>query len=107
MIPLILKFVVDNTCFAKFDGILCRMYPYFIFLVDVYSDPPAGLRSLAVAEDSIIVDRSPPLLGTVNDGSVISLDADYQSSLDMVCVNWEGFSDPESDIASIVWSVGK
>ena len=67
----------------------------------------AGLRSLAVAEDSIVVDRTPPLIGIINDGAVISLDTEYQSSLDTICVNWEGFSDPESGIASIVWSIGK
>ena len=66
----------------------------------------AGLRSIAVAENSIMVDRTPPLAGTVNDGSVISLDASYQSSLDTLCVNWEGFSDPESGVAEIDWTVG-
>ncbi len=59
-----------------------------------------------MAENSIMVDRTPPLAGTVNDGSVISLDASYQSSLDTLCVNWEGFSDPESGVTEIEWTVG-
>lgn len=60
-----------------------------------------------MAENFITVDRTPPLAGTVNDGSEISLDANFQSSLDTLCVNWDGFSDPESGIAEIEWTVSK
>lgn len=53
-----------------------------------------------------MVDRSPPLEGRVYDGSQAGSYDDYQSSLDAICVNFEGFSDPESGIALISWAVG-
>ena len=67
----------------------------------------AGLRSVAVAENTVTVDRTPPLVGAVNDGSVISLDASFQSSLNELCVNWEGISDPESGVVEIEWRVSE
>ena len=67
----------------------------------------AGLRSVAVAENTVTVDRTPPLISAVNDGSVVSLDASFQSSLNELCVNWKGISDPESGVAEIEWRVSK
>ncbi len=67
----------------------------------------AGLTSIAVAEYSVTVDRSPPFTGAVYDGAVVSLDASFQSSLDTLCVNWEGVVDLESGVAEIEWTVSK
>lgn len=67
----------------------------------------AGLMSIAVAENSVTVDRTPPLTGSVYDGSIISLDATYQSSTEMLCVNWEGVVDPESGVVEIDWTISK
>ena len=90
---------MQNAYFFTTSKHLNSLYYFFPSL--------AGLRSIAVAENSVMVDRTPPLVGTVNDGSIISLDASFQSSLDMLCVNWEGISDPESRVAEIVWSISK
>lgn len=54
-----------------------------------------------------MVDRTPPLAGTVNDGERVGTDIDYTSSTSMLCVNWQGFSDPESGISAIRWTIGK
>ena len=67
----------------------------------------AGLLTIAVSEESITVDRSPPQAGTVNDGSEVGTDADFTDSTSQLCVNWEGFSDAESGISGIQWAVGK
>ena len=67
----------------------------------------AGLLTIAVSEEAITVDRSPPLEGTVNDGADVGTDTDYTDSTSQLCVNWEGFSDPESGISMIQWAIGK
>lgn len=67
----------------------------------------AGLVTVAVSEEAIMVDRTPPLAGTVNDGKRVGTDIDYTPSTSMLCVNWQGFSDPESGISSIQWTIGK
>lgn len=66
----------------------------------------AGLLTVAVSEEAITVDRSPPLTGIVNDGGQVGTDIDYTSRTDQLCVNWEGFSDPESGISMIQWTIG-
>ena len=60
-----------------------------------------------MSEEAITVDRSPPLAGTVNDGAEVGIDTDYTDSTSELCVNWEGFSDPESGISAIQWAIGK
>lgn len=67
----------------------------------------AGLLTIAVSEEAITVDRSPPLAGTVNDGAGVGTDTDYTDSTSQLCVNWEGFSDPESGISVMQWAIGK
>ena len=67
----------------------------------------AGLLTVAVSEEAITVDRSPPLAGTVNDGGEVDTDIDYTDSTTQLCVNWEGFSDPESGISLIHWAIGE
>lgn len=53
------------------------------------------------------MDRTPPLAGTVNDGEEVGTDIDYTESTTRLCVNWQGFSDPESGISLIQWAIGK
>ena len=65
------------------------------------------MLTIAVSEEAITVDRSPPIAGTVNDGAEVGTDADYTDSTSQLCVNWEGFSDAESGISAIQWSIGK
>ena len=62
---------------------------------------------MAVSEEAITVDRTPPLAGTVNDGEIVGTDIDYTDSTTQLCVNWQGFSDPDSGISSIQWAFGK
>jgi N-acetylneuraminic acid mutarotase len=56
------------------------------------------------ASFSWIVDNTPPLAGTVNDGT--SAEIRYQSSLTTISANWSGFIDPESGIAKYEWAIG-
>ena len=53
-----------------------------------------------------MVDRTPPVAGSVRDGAGRA-DIDYQSDLTSLCVNWEGFSDLESDIVEVQWGIGE
>ena len=53
-----------------------------------------------------MVDRTPPVAGTVSDGAGRT-DIDYQSDMTSLCVNWEGFSDPESGIVEVQWGIGE
>ena len=53
-----------------------------------------------------MVDRTPPMAGTVGDGTERG-DVDYQSDLTTLCVSWESFRDPESGIAEIHWGIGE
>ena len=64
-----------------------------------------GLSTVAVHPQPLFVDRTPPQAGYVRDGSTPLMDADYQSSTSEVCVNYNGFMDPDSGISSFLWSV--
>ena len=62
---------------------------------------------MAVSETAILVDRSPPVVGSYGDGDNIdSGDIDYQSSTDELCVHATGVADPESGISQILWEAG-
>ncbi len=52
----------------------------------------------------ILSDSSPPLIGTVSDGS--GADVDFQVSTTTITANWSGFSDPQSGIAGYEWAIG-
>ena len=61
------------------------------------------LSTVAVNPTSISVDRTPPLEGQVRDGGVLFEDQDFQSSLTIICVNIDGFSDVDSGISRYNW----
>jgi hypothetical protein len=65
---------------------------------------PGAAGSLAAAKD-LIVDTTPPVAGTVNDGWTPP-DVDAQLSVTTVSANWTGFSDPESGITGYEWAIG-
>ncbi len=67
----------------------------------------AGLQSVLVAESAFTVDRTPPAPGRVYDGSIPSLDARFQESRDVLCVNWAEFGDPHTGLGRIEWSIGE
>ena len=53
----------------------------------------------------MFVDRTPPQAGSVRDGSIPQRDAQYQSSSNEVCVNYNGFVDQDSGVSSFLWTV--
>ena len=62
---------------------------------------------MAVSETAILVDRSPPVVGSYGDGGNIdSGDVDFQSGTDELCVHTTGVADPESGISQILWEAG-
>ncbi len=65
---------------------------------------PGAPGSLAAGKD-LIVDTTPPVAGTVNDGWTPP-DVDAQLSVTTVSANWSGFSDPESGITGYEWAIG-
>lgn len=82
----------------KGQCILCICHFIISFIVD--------LKAVSTLSTPINVDRSPPVIGTVSDGSDPFVDLDYQSNLSSICVTWSGFSDPHSHISSYQWTVG-
>ena len=67
----------------------------------------AGLQAIFAAADFFTVDRTPPLTGRVGDGLTVGVDDSYVGADRNYCVNWVGFSDPESGLGAITWSVGE
>ena len=68
----------------------------------------AGLETITIAANSpVVVDRTPPTTGYLNDGPTAGVDIDYQSDLTMLCISGSGFSDPESGITEILWGIGR
>ena len=65
-----------------------------------------NLQTIVTSNTPIIIDRSPPTSGQLNDGPIKDSDADYQSDKAEICVNWEGISDPHSGVPSFQWGVG-
>ncbi len=66
----------------------------------------AGLRAIFAAEDFFTIDRTPPLGGHVNDGRSNGLDTDFIGADRIYCINWAGFSDPESGLGLMTWTIG-
>ena len=67
----------------------------------------AGLQSIFAAANFFTVDRTPPLTGRVSDGPSVGVDVDYVGGGRTYCVNWVEFSDPESGLGTLTWSVGE
>ncbi|XP_069118473.1 uncharacterized protein [Argopecten irradians] len=65
-----------------------------------------GLFTSGHGDDPIMIDRTTPLLGIVNDGAIIKSDTQYQYDTTTICANWVDFYDPESGIAKFKWGVG-
>ncbi|CAC5384518.1 unnamed protein product [Mytilus coruscus] len=64
------------------------------------------LRTIGVADQAIIIDKTPPEPGTVNDGPLYGTDLLYTKNFDTLCANWLHFYDPESGIAFYMVSAG-
>ncbi|KAK3101942.1 hypothetical protein FSP39_007535 [Pinctada imbricata] len=64
------------------------------------------LRTIKVADAAIIVDRSPPIAGVVNDGPTLGVDIVYTNKNKEICANWQNFYDPESGISLYMMSAG-
>ena len=56
---------------------------------------------------TVLVDITAPTQGSVRDGTPDEEDTVFSSSASSVAVTWEGFEDPESDIAGVTVSFKK
>lgn len=65
-----------------------------------------GLVTVTTAESPVTVDRSPPTEGVVRDGPSHGTDFAYQADSSIVCVNFDGFSDPHSGLGQYQWLLG-
>eukprot|EP00058_Branchiostoma_floridae_P022361 XP_002607851.1 hypothetical protein BRAFLDRAFT_117282 [Branchiostoma floridae] len=73
--------------------------------VTVVATNAAGL-SAVLYSDPALVDLTPPVIGTVLDGSEQdSVDLEYQNS-DVICARWPDVSDEESGINYCEWALG-
>ena len=50
------------------------------------------------APQPIMIDKTPPEIGTVYDGNRMEIDLQYQHETDRICAQWRKFFDPESGI---------
>ncbi|XP_046561789.1 uncharacterized protein LOC124270793 [Haliotis rubra] len=65
----------------------------------------AGLCSSSSTSDGVILDSSPPVPGTVQDGTG-DMDIQFQATRTFIGCKWRGFSDPESGLDYYEWRVG-
>ncbi|XP_035661568.1 uncharacterized protein LOC118405866 [Branchiostoma floridae] len=70
--------------------------------VTVVAVNAAGLRSMVLSEPSL-VDKTPPVIAFVRDGSS-DKDVDFQSN-SVISAHWDA-TDPESGISKIEWAIG-
>ncbi|XP_067663255.1 uncharacterized protein [Haliotis asinina] len=65
----------------------------------------AGLCSSSSTSDGVILDSSPPVPGTVQDGTG-DVDIQFQATRTFIGCKWRGFSDPESGLDHYEWRIG-
>ncbi|KAK3612515.1 hypothetical protein CHS0354_024486 [Potamilus streckersoni] len=64
------------------------------------------LRTVGHADQAIIVDITPPEVGTVYDGPIYKTDLMFTKDKDQICSNWLNFFDTESGISKYAIGVG-
>jgi hypothetical protein len=74
------------------------------YYLSVRATDNVGNVSSAFTGDGILIDVTPPLLGSINDGS--GADIQYISSTTTLSANWSGFSDTVSSVASYEVALG-
>jgi len=78
-----------------------KPHPWIEYYVTVVVENGAGLSTI-MSSKKLKFDTSPPSEGTVIDG--IGNDIDFMNSTSFVAIQWEGFEDEETRIASCSWS---
>ncbi|XP_078578622.1 uncharacterized protein LOC144863374 [Branchiostoma floridae x Branchiostoma japonicum] len=74
------------------------------YYVTVVACNAADLCSSATS-DGVIIDNSPPVVGTVADG-VDDMDLSFQASRTFLGAHWFGFHDPHSGLSHYEWRAG-
>ncbi len=74
------------------------------YFVSIRVTDVAGNRSAVFSGDGILIDVTPPLVGSVNDGS--GDDIQFTSSTTTLSANWSGFSDTVSSIVHYEVALG-
>ena len=74
------------------------------YFVSVRVTDIAGNRSAVFSGDGILIDVTPPLTGTINDGA--GDDIQFTSSTTTLSANWSGFSDTVSSIVNYEVALG-
>lgn len=67
-----------KTCIQTLNTWYHTVYCNIFFLF------PVDLRTIGIADSPIIVDRSPPVAGKVNDGEIFKVDLEYTMYPDKV-----------------------
>lgn len=87
------------------------MYEGLSFYVTVIAVNMVGLDTALVSQQ-VVVDWTPPELGTISDGNRTShlfqefIDIDYQREKKQLFSKWTEFQDSESDVVEYNWCVG-
>ncbi|XP_063447918.1 uncharacterized protein LOC134727466 [Mytilus trossulus] len=94
----------ENQTFIVIDDLnLASGEPVWIRLRSVNN---VGLFTTAHSDNPILIDRTQPVAGHVLDGEVMDEDLQFQFDSSKVCVQWNGFYDPESGLSEYRWGVG-
>lgn len=97
--------------FLDLDKVNFTMYEGLSFYVTVTAVNMVGLHTVLVSQQ-VVVDWTPPELGTISDGNRTSqlfqefIDIDYQRAKEQLFSKWAEFQDTESDVIEYNWCVG-
>lgn len=97
--------------FLDLDKVNFTMYEGLSFYVTVTAVNMVGLDTALVSQQ-VVVDWTPPELGTISDGNLTShlfqefIDIDYQREKKQLFSKWAEFQDSESDVIEYNWCVG-
>ena len=64
-----------------------------------------GLSTVELDESPVKVDRSPPTMGVVQDGPSRGVDLAFQANSNILCMNYDGFTDPHSGVGQYQWLI--
>ncbi|KAL8573311.1 hypothetical protein ACOMHN_032773 [Nucella lapillus] len=82
----------------------CRQAPLrhnvTYFSTIVADNKALNTKSANASSDGLLIDVTPPLPGTVSDGSDVTHDVNFTSETATVTASWAGFQDKESGLAS-------
>lgn len=76
--------MISSVVFQYFNIVLKKNYTWYHTVYCNIYQFSVDLRTIGIADSPIIVDRSPPVAGRVNDGEIFKIDLEYTMYPDKV-----------------------